>query len=368
LTVFIGIPAAMLLALSAPAQDFKSVREGFEYAELAREIDGLPVRMNLLRLDLSKIRLDVVHAMDAAIGVEKTSSLATRHGAFAAINAGFFRLDTSIFNGDDVGTLVIDGTLLSESHNDRTTLSMVNGPEATEVGFSRARKSACFSTGKKMTEANGINRERKAGEIVLYTPFFGRSTLTSPDGLELVVQEGRIEKIADRKGSSLIPAEGFVISVTGQRRGEFLEAAKVGEPASLGTRTNETESINGPNRGDEDCVAGVPRLVRDGHVDVTWQEEKASQSFAETKHPRTAVALLKDGKFLMVTVDGRSSASSGMTLQKLAELLVELGACDAMNLDGGGSTTMFLDGKVVNQPSDNEGERRISSAIIVTPR
>ena len=87
------------------------------------------------------------------------------------------------------------------------------------------------------------------------------------------------------------------------------------------------------------------------------------------RHPRTAVAKLKDGKFLMITVDGRQpGVSVGMNLQELAEYLLSLGATDAMNLDGGGSTTMFLDGKVVNTPSDKEGERKVSDAIVVTLR
>ena len=71
----------------------------------------------------------------------------------------------------------------------------------------------------------------------------------------------------------------------------------------------------------------------------------------------------------MITVDGRQpGVSVGMTLQELAEYLLSIGAIDAMNLDGGGSTTMFLDGKVVNTPSDKEGERKVSDAIVVTLR
>src|SRR5690606_6995697 len=119
----------------------------------------------------------------------------------------------------------------------------------------------------------------------------------------------------------------------------------------------------------EDAVAGVPQLIKDGKIDITWEQEKASKAFAETRHPRTAVAKLKDGKFLMMTVDGRQpGVSVGMSLQELAEYLFSLGAVDAMNLDGGGSTTMYLDGKVVNTPSDKEGERKIGDAIVVTLR
>ena len=77
--------------------------------------------MNLLRLDLKKVRLDVVHALDAAIGTETVSSMAERYGAMAAINAGFFRLDKSIFAGDAAGVLVINNELYSESYNGRVS-------------------------------------------------------------------------------------------------------------------------------------------------------------------------------------------------------------------------------------------------------
>jgi hypothetical protein len=127
----------ILLILCIPVyvfpQEFRIVHDGIEYAEFAREIDGKPVKMNLLRLDLTKVRLDVVHAMDAAIGLEKTSSIATRHGALAAINAGFFRLDNSIFAGDAAGVLMIDGKVLSESYANRIALGIINGKEKTKL-------------------------------------------------------------------------------------------------------------------------------------------------------------------------------------------------------------------------------------------
>src|SRR5688500_17420941 len=97
------------------AQDFKTIHDGVEYAQVEHKLGSDPVKINLLRLDLSKVRLDVHHAGDAAIGTEKTSSIAIRHRAIAAINAGFFRLDNSIFAGEAAGILMVDGELLSES-------------------------------------------------------------------------------------------------------------------------------------------------------------------------------------------------------------------------------------------------------------
>ena len=160
----------IFLVVSISAQDFKTVQDGIEYAEITREIDKLPVKMNLLRLDLTKVRLDVVHAKDAAIGLEKTSSIATRYGAMAAINAGFFRIDKSIFEGDDVSALMIDGKLLSEG-NTRTSLLISNTSENTEIDFKKLGKEFTgeFKIGnfrkQGLFQLSGINRLHQAKKI-----------------------------------------------------------------------------------------------------------------------------------------------------------------------------------------------------------
>ncbi|HEY8563384.1 MAG TPA: phosphodiester glycosidase family protein [Pyrinomonadaceae bacterium] len=360
-----------IFCFSVSAQDYKTVQDGVEYAELERAIGEKPVRMNLLRLDLTKVRLDVVHAMDAAIGTEKTSSIATRHGALAAINAGFFRLDTSIFAGDAVGILKIDGKVLSESSNNRIALLIKNEKTVTKVEFVRLNISMFLLAGPRIFQISGVNRERKNDEIILYTPEFHSTTLTGTDGLEIIVEGNKITRILNGKGSNRIPQNGFVISVTGKFI-EELKYLKVGNKLSYAlppsAHNGLTDSSNSKISFSEDVTNGVPELIKDGKIDITWEQEKSSKEFVETRHPRTAVAKLKDGKFLMITIDGRSEASAGIGLEDLAKLLLEFGAVDAMNLDGGGSTTMFLDGKVVNKPSDKEGERRVSDAILVFPR
>lgn len=260
---------------------------------------------------------------------------------------------------------MIDGKLLSENSTNRINLFIANEKNATSVGIGR------FSPSLKLTARNlaltisGINRERKADELIVFTPEFHLTTLTDTNGTEVFVVNGKISQIAPDKGSGRIPANGFILSASGKMR-EQLKNLKVGDKVSINSQSSPRNDFGMKQL--EDVVSGVPQLVKDGKIDVTWQEEKSSKSFVETKHPRTAVAKLKDGKFLMVTIDGRSESSGGIGLQNLAALLLELGATDAMNLDGGGSTTMFLDGKIVNHPSDKEGERKVGDAILVFPR
>jgi hypothetical protein len=369
--VWLGVSA------SATAQDFKTVRDGIEYAELTRTIAGQPVRMNLLRLDLTKVRLDVVHAMDMAIGTETVSSMAKRHGAFAAINAGFFRLDKSIWAGDSAGILRIDGKLLSESHNERAAILIKNYRRKTVVELTRLNiwMSLARQVGKRLfvERLDGIDRERKSDEIVIYTPEFGKTTLTANGGIEIAVVNRKVTAVYDNTGNNQIPNNGYIISAIGKNV-DRLRSYNLADTVSYyfpqvccGLSTSKWDS-NDKTMFYEDITNGVPQLIKNGKIDITWEQEKASKSFVETRHPRTAVAKLKDGKFLMVTVDGRSESSGGIGLYDLAALLLEFGATDAMNLDGGGSTTMFLDGKVVNTPSDREGERKVSDAIIVTLR
>ncbi|MBK9153204.1 MAG: phosphodiester glycosidase family protein [Chloracidobacterium sp.] len=362
------------------AQAFKQVHPGVEYAQVEHKLGDDPVKINLLRLDLTRVRLDVHHALDKAIGLETTSSIATRKGAVAAINAGFFRLDKSEFAGDAAGALVIDGIIWSESKDDRVAMRINNGSSLTDVWFGHITVEAHLSYHFGNVPLSGINRQRGANEMVVYTPIFGERTMTDSLGTEVVFRNcnggshcGIV--ITENSGNSFIPKDGFVLSI-GPVRSE--DAEYLIERLKTKNDPFETKAKLGPNAiirpqfqltHMDDVTNGVPQLIRNERIDITWEYEKASKAFVFNRHPRTAVAKLKDGKFLMMTVDGRQpGVSVGMSLQELAEYLFSLGAVDAMNLDGGGSTTMFLDGKVVNKPSDPTGERKIGDAIVVTLR
>lgn len=126
-------------------------------------------------------------------------------------------------------------------------------------------------------------------------------------------------------------------------------------------------------RGVDFAVAGYPSLVSAGEVQV---DPKDDSSFQTDRHPRTAIGVQGDGSILLVTVDGRTPAGAGMSMAELAATMLELGAEDAINLDGGGSTTLWVPsawpGGVVNHPSDNglpdhNGARAVSDGLYVLP-
>ncbi|HPU61304.1 MAG: phosphodiester glycosidase family protein [Bacillota bacterium] len=113
------------------------------------------------------------------------------------------------------------------------------------------------------------------------------------------------------------------------------------------------------------AVGGGPRLVKDGEIHVTSLEEQFKPDVASGRAPRTAVGVTDDGKLLLIAVTGRKAYHSvGVTLDELAHIALELGAKDAMNLDGGGSSTMVVRNFVMNTPSDGR-ERKVADAILV---
>lgn len=128
------------------------------------------------------------------------------------------------------------------------------------------------------------------------------------------------------------------------------------------------EVVQGPaERGAAgEAVGGFPVLLRGGEP-APELEAGVQPAFGERRHPRTAVGWSEDGaRIFLVTVDGRQPGySDGMTLRELAMLLRRLGAAEAVNLDGGGSTAMVVQGAVVNRPSDREGERPVGNALLL---
>jgi len=120
----------------------------------------------------------------------------------------------------------------------------------------------------------------------------------------------------------------------------------------------------------EDIMVSGPLLI----INKTIEKLDTANTFNKTRHPRTAVAITKNKRVLLITVDGRNENSAGMSLFELTKLMRWLHASDAINLDGGGSTTLWInnykDSGVVNFPTDNkkwdhEGERKVANVVLL---
>lgn len=348
---------------------FTEVAPGIEHGQIATGSSEEPLRINVLRVDLRRARLKVAHALDQGVGLETVSSLARRQRADAAINGGYFRL-TGNYRGESTGFLLIDGKLISEPYNHRAGVGFVNEGPATTVVFGHSKYEGDVSVGRSRHPAHGINRPVAANEMIVFTPEFHRTTLTNPDGIEVVVRRNVVIAVRDLTGSSQIPPDGFVISAAGKARQWIKRNVR------RGSRLRYTWTITSAERGRSvewqraySILGGGPQLIKSGKIAITHVEEQMAENFATERHPRTAIGKTAGGQLLMVTVDGRQpKISVGMSLYSLADLLRELDAVEAINLDGGGSSTMVVNQRVVNSPSDQTGERSVGDAILVFSR
>lgn len=223
-------------------------------------------------------------------------------------------------------------------------------------------------------EINQVNRPPNGLGLVLYTPRYGTQTppvqgiVVTLRGVGGGITSGRtytgvVAKVEEAPGltsiRAAIPSDGVVLAARGTAE-VLLESLTIGEWVQL--RVDLAE----PFADVQHAVAGWPILVQDG-VAVALNNGDALVS---GRHPRTAVGMNDDYIFI-VTADGRQPDwSEGMTLPELAQLMLALGATDAINLDGGGSTTMVVrppgehQPVVVNRPSDGS-ERAVANALFV---
>lgn len=115
------------------------------------------------------------------------------------------------------------------------------------------------------------------------------------------------------------------------------------------------------------AIAGGPSLIRDGHIAITNEQERMFRGKQiEDKHPRTAMGYTADGKLIILVVQGRMPGiADGASLAEEARMLKELGCYEALNMDGGGSSCLLVNGKETIKPSDKEGQRPVPGVFMI---
>jgi hypothetical protein len=329
-----------------------------------------PLSIRLLRLDRAKVDLQAVLANDEIMGVETVGDIAARHKPLAAINAGFF-----LPNGDPAGVMTIDGRLVSDTRRPRGAVGISRDKTGVNLVFARLKATASLTIDKGGQEStlpiDGIDTTRLRGQLMLFTPSYHADTDTAKGGLEWAVDQKRGRVIGGplRAGKTPIPPNGFVLSYGGDPAPDALRQLTRGTRVRLDVAYAPIEGEPKSWQLAPDIVGGAGLLIRDGRDVDDWGIEQFNQGFAENRHPRTMIGTAADGAIWLVTVDGRQpELSVGLSLVELRALARRLGLVNALNLDGGGSTTMWVQGAVMNKPSDVTGPRKVSDALLVYQR
>lgn len=353
-------PQLEISTAKADVDQTEKVAPGITHRTHRYTLKGEPFSVHIVEADpkLAAINLLPVRAEDRAIGKETTSSMAKRFGAAAAVNGGYFEVP-GVYAGTSHGAYLWNGEVLSSGAN-RSALLLcreTNFREHIEIDVVNFEGTVTAPDGSSL-KAGILNRPRKPGELVIYTPMLGATTRTPADGFEAAVDaSGRVLSVS--KGDTAIPKNGYVLSATGDAATWLEKRATAGAQLKVEWRLATANPAKNGCRP-EDIIGAGPRLIERGAINVT--DEHFGHAVA--RHPRSAFAVTRQGTLLFYTVDGRQPSSVGMTMRELAEELAALGALEAINLDGGGSTSMVVNGVVRNSPSDGT-ERPVSDALLL---
>jgi hypothetical protein len=331
-----------------------------------------PIAVSLLRLDPTRVWLASALSNDRVLDAEPVDGIAARHGAIAAINGGFFNRN----NGEPTGLLKVGGELVSDASRLKGAVVITNlptGQMALEFDRLSAKLTMRFHAGGRDWEVpiDGVDTTRERGKLMLYTPAYHEDTDTAPTGTEwtLTGDPLRVAEVRPASGQTPIPRRGAALSYGGLDLPAALTALSAGVTVAFETRWTSLGEvpIDSLDRSDH-IINGAGLLRRRGQPLVDWDDEGLNPAtFVDARHPRTLIGTDREGFIWLAAVDGRQADYSiGMTFADLQRLCDRLALTDALNLDGGGSTTMVVEGRVVNRPSDPTGPRPVSDAIVVT--
>ncbi|WP_432883534.1 phosphodiester glycosidase family protein [Kribbella sp. CA-245084] len=355
-----------------------------------------PWHVQVLTIDPKKFRgtLDATYGSDIEQR-ETTSTLATLTGATAAINAGFFVLDPkSGAPGDPAGVGVYDGRLVSEPTNGRPAL--VLGPRGTSVDRFTWRGSVqgvgkalpldglnrvpglirnCGGTADDLPTAKPMHDTTctDADELVAFDESYGVATPSGPGAEVVLDRRGIVTAVRTTTRGGAIPEGGRTVQAIGNLVAPLLAAARVGRPLTVRSTLLDEHGRPVPLSRRTTIVNGGPELVRDGRIHATAAADGMVQDtpsfyygWVHKRNPRTIAGVDDRGRTVLITADGRNVNSLGLSISEAAAVAKSFHLTEAINLDGGGSTTMVADGKVLNTPSDATGERPVGDALVIT--
>ena len=327
-----------------------------------------PRRTFILSADLSEaLTFDVTLANADLPGMAKTTTIAKRAGALAAVNGDF----SEIHDGRPVHPFAFDGQLV-QSGPIGPAFAVSRDEKHVYVGRPEVSVTVTDTASGRVFRLDRWNHGAAApGEIAGFSPVGG--TLEVPPDHACSVRLVPTGPPAPSSGADGVDQD-FTVGETAcaedpmtRDGGVVLSAAPATDEAIEllalvpGTPMRLHWTLGWPDV--YDSVGGGPLLVADGKLAVT---PECASSFCHS-NPRTGIGVTADGTILLVVVDGRQPKwSVGPTIFGFARIMQAQGAVWAMNLDGGGSTSMVVENELVNRPSDGF-ERSVSNAVVILP-
>jgi hypothetical protein len=365
--------AALVLVCSCTAEDVRktnTVAEGFRYTMIRQS--AVPNVIHIFEIDLNNPLLEIdafkaEHNLRATRLLSQIVRQAGQEDVIGAVNGDFFSKE-----GYPSGAMVHDGQILKNPADPWYAFVITRKKEVfiEQIAFSGTMIINSFTS----MEISGFNKPRHTNEAVLYNQFFGPQTNTNTYGAEVTIRakfagksigdtvRGIVMAVDSVSGNNPITDSTVVVSVHGDDKIKLVRRMFVGQILELVIRADLREDKI------RTVIGGFPFLVNNGKNLISGNPE-ATSDFYVSRTARTAVGIADSThRLYFVCVDGnQTNYSAGMTLAELADWMIGLGCTRALNLDGGGSTTMMIRDNVINRPSDGI-EREISNALLIRQR
>jgi hypothetical protein len=212
-------------------------------------------------------------------------------------------------------------------------------------------------------------------ELVAFDAAYAASTPSGPGAEVIIDRHSVVTAIRTTTRGGAIPEGGRTVQAIGNQVPLLLAAAKIGKRLEIRAALTDPRGHDVRLSPHTTIVNGGPELVRNGRLYATPAADgmapvgnpSSYYGWVHKRNPRTIAGVDALGRTVIITADGRSEASLGLGIGEAAAVAQSFGLQNAINLDGGGSTTMVANGKVVNTPSDATGERPVGDALVITP-
>lgn len=326
--------------------NIKILDEGIIYTQQIKTINSRKIKVNIAEINRninSEIEIEPRTASNKLHTKQPIKNIAP--DAIIAVNGTYFKQDT----GTPLGTLVINNEIITGPIYERAAF----GIGEKEFKTSRAAFEGEIKNKSSKLKIDNINQPRMLfSQVLIYTPKWGdKSPVTKSKCRQIAIKDNKI--IASSDYPLIIPQDGLVISAPKEKLKDFKLGDKVDVKYEI---TPKWDNIN-------HIISGGPYLIKEGKIFVDAESQKLTS--ISGRNPRTAIGYTKDNVMIIVTVEGRKEGSSGVTLNELADLMADLGCYEAINLDGGSSTVMFIGGET-HTGSSVKSSAAINNAVTVS--
>lgn len=325
--------------------------DGIAHIKKIKYINSKPIKINIVELNTNvnphlKIKPQIASKkLNSKTTIRK---IANREQAIIAINGGFFKPQSGV----PLGALMINKEVLTGPIYNRVGIAIFEEGNKTSFKMTNINFDIKAYTKEAMIELDNINQPRMLSSYkLLYTSSWGELSPVAPNGgLNFLIQGNKITKISTEQIQ--LNGDDMVISAP----------KNLADILKLNTEIYINLKLQDELKNATHIIGAGPYLVKDSQIYVDYKAQKLSA--ISGKNPRSAIGYKNDGTFIIVTVDGREKASVGMTLYELAKFMKSLDCEYAMNFDGGSSSALFVDGKIVNNAVNKEGIA-VSNALLV---